>query len=402
MRSLIGRAFRSQPQDGGVGWADPSAIPPNSAFSRQLAGVLVNEHTALQLMSVMSCIRLISGLVGRLPLGSYVTENGVRSPVAPAPAIVARPFGGVVSRREGIRMGVISLMLRGNAYYLVLARDATGYPLQLLPLPVQSVAVKMVNGQATYYVNHTLVPSADVLHLRWITLPGGIVGLSPIEYAAQGLGINLAAEEYGARFFQQGATVSGVLESDKTLTKDTVRRVAQDFANTHGGLAQSHLPLVLDGGLKWSGVSLPPDQAQFLATREFQRGEIAMLFGVPPHLIGDTDKTTSWGKGIQDQKIDFLTFTIEDYTSIFEDAWNEITPPPADCRFNYDALLRTNTVDRYNTYMAARVAGFMNNEEIRALEDLQPSGNPALSDYAQPLNSAPTPITGDKDTSASV
>lgn len=380
------------PGDGAVGWADPSAIPPNSSFSRQTAGVVVNEQTALQVLTVMACVRISSGLVSRLPLDAFNRVGKSRVPVDPEPQIVAAPFGPRLSRREGLRMGMISLMLRGNAYYFVVDRDPrTMLPVQLEPLPPQAVTVRRVGGQARYWVNHIAVDAADVVHLRLLTLPGGIVGLSPIEYAAQGLGISLAAEEFGARFYAQGAHLSGVLQSDQQVSKDTARRLARDFQSHHGGLAQAHLPLILDSGLKWAPIQVPPDEAQFLATREFQRGEIAMLYGTPPHLIGDTSKSTSWGSGIQDQKLDFSTFTLEDYTAIFEDAWNAMTPPATRVKFNFDAMLRANTVDRYNAYLVARTGGWMSNEEIRSLEDMDPSGEPAMAAYDMPMNSIPKP-----------
>lgn len=379
--------------------SDPSAIPPNSSFSRQLAGVVVNDQTALQVIPAMACIRLVSGVVSRMPLDAFTRSSGVRTPVEPEPQIIANPFGmpgmpGQLSRREGIRQGVMSLMMRGNAYYLVLARDKNGFPTLLMPVPPSQVVVRKVRGEITYTVNQTQVDPSDIIHLRWVTLPGGIVGLSPIEYAAQGLGISLAAEEYGARFFAQGASLSAVLQTDQPLSTESARRLAHDFQSKHGGLAQAHLPLILDGGLKYQAISLPPEQAQFLATREFQRGDIAMLFGVPPHLINDVDKSTSWGAGIEDQAIDFLRFTLEDYTSIFEDAWNAMTPPKVRTRFNFDALLRSNTVDRYNAYMVARTTGWMSGEEIRVLEDMPPSDDPALKNFAAPLNSAPKPAPG--------
>lgn len=382
------------PNDGGVGWADPSAIPPNSAFSRQLAGVVVNEHTALSVITVLSCVRLISGAGSRLPLDALRKVGKTRRLVTPEPQIVADPFGhtaGGISRREGIRMGYISLMLRGNAYYYVLLRDGLGFPILLEPLPPQVVVCKKEKGVITYKVNNKPVNANDVLHLRWITLPGGVVGLDPISYAAAGIGLSLATEEYGGRFFEQGATLAGILESDQTITKQTARRIAQDFARHHGGLAQAHLPLIVDGGLKWKQLSVSPEQAQFLATRQYQKSEIGMLYGVPPYLLGDMEKQTSFGQGIQDAKLDFLTFTLEDYTAIFEDAWNSMTPDGVYTRFNYDAFLRTNTVDRYNAYLVARTGGWLNNEEIRAREDEEPSGDEAMSDYQQPLNSSPKP-----------
>src|SRR5579875_1715918 len=396
MPGLVGHA-RSMPADGGVGWSDPSAIPPNSAFSRQLAGVVVNEHTALQIMTVMACVRLISGVVGGMPLRAYVNgqAGGGKTQLDPAPPIVAQPFGPGLSTAEGIEMGVISLMLMGNAYYLVADRDSRGTPILLLPIPTQSVKVQMVRGAATYKVNSTPVDPKDIVHIRWVTLPGGVTGLAPIEYAAQGLGLTLAAEEFGARFFAQGATAAGVLQSDEEISAGTARRIAHDFAHKHGGLAQAHLPLVLDSGLKWSPIQVPPDQAQFLATRQFHRQEIEGFFGVPPHLVGDVDATTSWGSGIQDQKMDFLTFTISKYLTRFEDAWNRMLNGggvgPQYVKFGTEQLLRMNTIDRYNGYLVARSGAWMTSEEIRAAEDMPPADDPALSDFAQQFNTMPKP-----------
>lgn len=389
MRTLsdVFRERRAQPLDAGVGWSDPSAIPPNSAYSRQLAGVVVNDTTALQIMSVMACLRLISNTVSQLPLDSFVRKNGMRIPVDPSPQIVAEPFVDV-TREEGFQMGILSLMLRGNAYYHVLARDRMGWPILLDPLPPHLVLVRRVGGQVVYKVNHVEVPAEDIIHLRWMTLPGGIVGLSPVEYAAQGMGIALASEAYGSRFFAQGATLSGVLQTDQTLTKESAKRIAEQWRANHAGVSQSHMPLITDGGVKWSPIQVPPDQAQFLATRQFQRGEIAMLYGVPPHLIGDVDRTTSWGSGIQDQKIDFITFTLAQYTSRFEAAWNAMTPNGIFHKFNYDALLRTNTLARYQAYSVARTMGFMSTNEIRALEDMSPIDDPIADTFTQPLNSA--------------
>lgn len=386
------------PNIGGVGWADPSAIPPNSSFSRELAGVVVNDLTAMQITSVMACIRLISGIIGGLPIKTYRQQALGKLKRIENPTLVTNPFD-EVDVGEGIEGGIVSLMTRGNAYYQVLHRDNRGTPDLLLPLSPHTVEVRRKNGQRVYKVNHQPVPTSDMLHLRWLTLPGACVGLAPIEYAAMTMGISLAAEEYGARFFAQGASLSGILTTDGTLTKEQARRMAKDFLTHHGGLGQSHLPLVLEGGLKFQPVSVPPEQAQFLATRQYQRGEIAMLYGVPPHLLGDTDRSTSWGKGIQDQKMDFVTFTLARYSRRFEAAWSQVLPRNQVIRFDYDGLLRANMVDRFNAYIVARTAGFLNAEEIREMEYLEPSGDPDLSNFTLPLNSAPKPpvIKGDTD-----
>jgi HK97 family phage portal protein len=214
-----------------------------------------------------------------------------------------------------------------------------------------------------------------------------MMGLSPIEQARQGIGLSLAAERYGARFFGDSANPSAVLETDANLTDDAARRTVESWVSSHGG--RRH-PALMSGGLKYRPISITPEESQFLETRGYQRGEIAMLYGIPPHMIGDTEKSTSWGSGIEQQSIGFVQFTLLAWLRPIEAAYSKyLLPRGQSMRFNVSGLLRGDTAQRYTAYTQARNAGWLNVDEIRALEDLEPVPNGAGASYIQPLNMGP-------------
>lgn len=396
--SLLRRAVqqRASALVGGVGWSDPAAIPPNSSWSRSSAGVVVNDQTALQVLTVLSCVRLNADTVAGLSRYAYRQQGRTRVVLDNQPGIVADPFDNCTPH-EGMFQVMASLQLRGNAYLTMEAFDSTGYPTKLHVWEPNKVVCRWNGSQRAYWFDRHVVDPASVVHIRWITLPGAAVGINPIENAAVDLGLALATAEYGARFFSQGAQPSGVLSTEKLLTKEQVRRVAQDWAHNHGGIGNAHLPAVLDAGLHWEQLSVNPEQAQFLASREFERAEIAMMFGVPPHLIGDVDRTTSWGKGIEEQTLGYLNFGVRSFLSRIEQAWSMLLPRGTNVWHDTHDLLRTNLQARYAAYMLGRTGGWLSKNDIRRAEDLDPIADPDGDDYASPLNSATTSVSEPAD-----
>jgi HK97 family phage portal protein len=241
-------------------------------------------------------------------------------------------------------------------------------------------------GQRKYEIDRQPVDSNDVVHIMGMTLPESPTGMSVISYARQAIGLGLAAEEFGARFFGEGAHMTGVVEIDADLDVNRARQIKENFSASHSGLKNSHTVGVLSGGAKWKPISVSPEDAQFLGTRAAQNLDIAMIFGVPPHMLGQVDKTTSWGTGIEQQGLGFLAYTLSAWLGRFEDAWSAMLPKPQSARFNADALLRTDTAGRYAVYTAARSTGIMTVNEIRALENYAPIDGG--DDIAMPLNSS--------------
>jgi HK97 family phage portal protein len=388
------------------GGGDPWSIPTNGSLAAYTAsGIPVTDDTAMQLLAVASSVRLLSDAVSGLPFDAVKADGEIRKTIEPPPVIIADPFGGSTStamatRRQGFSQLMVSLLLRGNAYCAVVARDSRDRPVRLRVLHPDRIDCQFdADGLRTYKVDRITVPAGDIVHIMGMGFPESPTGISVISYARQAIGLGLAAEEFGARFFGEGAHMTGVVEVDADLDAARARQLKENFTASHGGLKNSHTVGVLSGGAKWKPISISPEDAQFLGTRAAQNMDIAMLFGIPPHMLGQTDKTTSWGTGIEQQGLGFLAYTLSAWLGRFEDAWSAMLPKPQSARFNADALLRTDTAGRYAVYSAARSAGILTTNEIRALENYAPIDGG--DDIAAPLNSSAPALTKDNGASPS-
>lgn len=385
------------------GGGDPWSIPSNGSLAAvTTSGVPVTEDTAMQLLAVHAAVRIISDTVAGLPFDAVKTTGDVHANLSPVPGIMADPFGGenntrFPTRRLGMSQLMVSLLLRGNAYMLILARDRMLRPTRLRVLHPDRVKCQFDDsGNRVYEIDRKPVDADDIVHILGMTYPEQPTGISVISHARNAIGLGLAAEEFGARFFGNGAHMTGVVEVASDMTPESARSMKEAFTASHGGLQNSHTVGVLSGGAQWKPISVTPDDAQFLGTRAAQNLDIAMLFGVPPHMLGQTDKTTSWGTGIEQQSLGFLAYTLAPWLGRFEDAWSAMLPKPHTARFNADALLRTDAAGRFAVYGLARSAGILTTNEIRAQENYPPIDGG--DDIAMPLNSNVKPL---KDMQAS-
>lgn len=284
------------------GAGDPWAIPSNGSLAAYTSsGVPVTEDTAMQLLAVAACVRLLATTVGGLPFDAVQMSGAVRRTLEPPPLIISDPFGGAnnlkwPTRRTGFVQLMVSLLLRGNGYAMITGRDEDMRPSRIAVLHPDRVAVGVDgDGSRKYEVNRQPVPAYNMVHLLGLSMPESPIGMSVIEYARQAIGLGLAAEEFGARFFGSGAHLSGVIEVPGDLDRDRARQLKETFQASHGGLRNAHTVGVLSGGARWAPISVSPEDAQFLGTRAAQNLDIAMLFGIPPHMLGQVDRTTSWG-----------------------------------------------------------------------------------------------------------
>jgi HK97 family phage portal protein len=275
----------------------------------------------------------------------------------------------------------------------VLSKDVFGRPTRLMVLHPDRVRCTWDpegSGQRVYQINRQRVDAEDMVHMMGMSYPEAATGMSLLTYARNSIGLGLAAEEFGASFFGRGAHMSGIVQVPGDLDKERARQLKESFTASHAGLQNSHTVGILSGGAEWKPISVSPEDAQFLGTRAAQNLDVAMLFGVPPHMLGQVDRTTSWGTGIEQQSLGFLRYTLSGWTGRFEDAWSAMLPRPQVARFNHDALLRTDTAGRYAVYTQARNAALMTIDEIRALENLAPLPDGKGADPYAPLNSAHT------------
>ncbi len=349
------------------------------------SGKRVNERTAMQMTAVYSCVRILSEAVAGLPLQFYKynsdggKEKAVDHPLyfllhdEPNPEMTSFIF------RETL---MTHLLLWGNAYSQII-RNARGEIIALYPLMPDRMEVNRdANGQIyyEYYTStddaHTMKGSSvilqpsDVLHIPGLGFDG-LVGYSPIAMAKNAIGMAIACEEYGAKFFANGAAPSGVLEHPGTLKDPS--RVRESWQATFGGSANSNKVAVLEEGMKYTPISISPNEAQFLDTRKFQIDEIARIFRVPPHMVGDLDKSSF--SNIEQQSLEFVKYTLDPWVSRWEQAMSRALLTPEEkkhyfFKFNVDGLLRGDYQSRMNGYATARQNGWMSANDIRELENL--------------------------------
>ena len=355
-------------------------------FGGTSSGKPVNETTAMQMTAVYSCVRILSETVAGLPLNVYKyndsggKEKAYKHPLyhllhdEPNPEMTSFAF------RETL---MSHLLLWGNAYAQII-RNARGEVIALYPLMPNKMKVdRDQNGRLFYLYQRgtedpttlgksmqvTLSP-ADVLHIPGLGFDG-LIGYSPIAMAKNAIGLAIATEEYGAKFFANGAAPSGVLEHPGTI-KDP-QRVKESWNSAYQGSANSHKIAVLEEGMKYTPIGIAPEQAQFLETRKFQINEIARIFRVPPHMLADLEKSSF--SNIEQQSLEFVKYTLDPWVVRWEQSmcrvlFSESEKPSYFIKFNVDGLLRGDYASRMSGYATARQNGWMSANDIRELENL--------------------------------
>lgn len=368
-------------------WGDPyrdGSIPPPSYEGG--GGGPVSEATALSLIDVYSCISLLTDDAMQLPFGEFrkTASSGTREPVDPPATVIARPDP-EIERWDFMSRVVTSLALRGNSYNAVLSVD----PVTFLPTALRAVHPDDIrkcrdrrNGRIYYKLSDgSELQANQVVHIPLVSLAGSLVGLSPIECARRGIRLAVNTESFGDQWFTDGAAPSSVLETDKDMTTTQSQRVQAKWVASHGGRRR---PAVLSGGLKWKPVTITPEESQFLESRGLNTASIARIWRIPPHMIGDLDRSTSWGTGIEEQSIGYVTHTLAPYLVRIETAFSRLTRVDHYARFNVSGLLRGSTKDRYAAYAVGRQWGWLSVNDIRRLEDMPPIEGGDV--YLQPLN----------------
>jgi HK97 family phage portal protein len=381
-------------QGGWGGWiSDPSVIPPNSAYSQTSAGVVVNERSVLSLMAVSSCLRVLGDTGSGLEPHVYRMTGKRRSRAdkeVDPPDVIGDPYADL-DREDGDFRLIASLGLNGNLYKHVVDRDDRGNPLQVEILNPSTVNVGMEDGEKTYAIGATgrPLPAGDIVHVPWISLAGGLVGLNPIEIGAVGFGVPIAVNEYSARYFAQGMHPSGILSIEKPTKKEDLERIGQDLAVRHGGLAQSHTPIVLDAAARWQQISITPETAQLLQSKAFSRAEIAGFYGVPGLLIGENEGNGGpWGKGVQELTIAFALFGLAGYTRRLDRVDTALLPAGYYCRRRTSDLFKTNDQMLALYVSALRSFSVASPNEAREIAGMPRSEEPGADSLFAPINSA--------------
>lgn len=353
-------------------------------FGPTSSGRTVTERSAMQMTAVYSCVRILAEAIAGLPLHVYriesdgskvkATDHGLYRLLhdEPNPEMTSFVF------RETL---MTHLLLWGNAYAQVI-RNGLDEVIGLYPLMPNRMSVGRDDAGRLYYEYQAIsdepagqwsrirLSPADVLHIPGLGFDG-LVGYSPIAMAKNAIGMAMATEDYGASFFANGAAPGGVLEHPGTIKDPS--RVRESWQQTFGGARNANKVAVLEEGMKYTPISVSPEQAQFLETRKLQINEIARIFRIPPHMVGDLEKSSF--SNIEQQSLEFVKYTLDPWVIRWEQALTKTLLSPREkpsvfVKFNLEGLLRGDYVSRMNGYAVARQNGWMSANDIRALENL--------------------------------
>mgnify|MGYP000139476181 FL=1 len=357
-------------------------------FGRTTSGKPVNERTAMQTTAVYACVRILAEAVASLPLHVYeYQDDGGKKLVhdhplyyllhdEPNPEMTSFVF------RETL---MSHLLIWGNAYAQII-RDGAGRVLGLYPLLPDKMEVQRDDKGNIYYVysrnsdeNPTFkeygnikLKAEDVLHIPGLGFDG-LIGYSPIAMAKNAVGMTLACEEYGASFFANGANPGGVLEHPGVLKDPS--KVRESWNSVYMGVSNAHKIAVLEEGMKYQQIGIPPEEAQFLETRKFQINEIARLYRIPPHMVGDLDKSSF--SNIEQQSLEFVKYTLDPWVIRWEQSLQRSLLLPGEkgkyfIKLNVDGLLRGDYQSRMNGYAVGRQNGWFSANDIREMENMNP------------------------------
>ena len=357
-------------------------------FGRTTSGKPVNERTAMQTTAVYACVRILAEAVASLPLHVYeYQDDGGKKLVhdhplyyllhdEPNPEMTSFVF------RETL---MSHLLIWGNAYAQII-RDGAGRVLGLYPLLPDKMDVQRDDKGNIYYVysrnsdenpmfkeyGNIKLKAEDVLHIPGFGFDG-LIGYSPIAMAKNAVGMTLACEEYGASFFANGANPGGVLEHPGVLKDPS--KVRESWNSVYRGVSNAHKIAVLEEGMKYQQIGIPPEEAQFLETRKFQINEIARLYRIPPHMVGDLDKSSF--SNIEQQSLEFVKYTLDPWVIRWEQSLQRSLLLPGEkgkyfIKLNVDGLLRGDYQSRMNGYAVGRQNGWFSANDIREMENMNP------------------------------
>jgi len=304
-----------------------------------------------------------------MDLNAFTMKNGVRVPMPNPPLLVSPSSDATLP--EWIYMIVASLMLRGNAYGRVVRRDSQQYPMQIELASPDQVQVRKSPGSAalTYTINGVVVPdSNDVMHIRAYRMPGSSMGLSPIQYAASVINRELAIQIFAGGYFSDAPHPQAILTSEQSINDEQARTIKERLMAKVAGRE----PLVLGAGLKYTTLSVSPEESQFLATQKLGTAEVARIFGVPPEMIAAEAGNSMTYANIQSKGIDFLTYSIQPWLSKLESAISQLMPGGKHVRFDPTVLLRTDLMTQLTATAIGIASKQMTPDEARAMADLPP------------------------------
>ena len=348
-----------------------------STMESSSAGVSVTDDAAMRFAAVHACVRVLSEDISSLPLHLYQrNENGGKE------RLRSHPLYEILHDRPNPEMTavifkqamMVNLLLTGNAYAFI-EFDRAGQVMGLWPILSDGVQpYRSESGLIRYRAGKADLASSEVLHIPGMSFDG-LLGMSPIGYARESIGLGIAAEQFGSKFFRNGTHLGGIIEDPGVMGNEQFERARSQFSTLFKGLQNSHGVAILEKGAKFHAIGIPPEDAQFLETRKFQRSEIAAIYRVPPHLIGDLERATF--SNIEHQDLAYLQRSLLPWLVRIEQAMQTKLLTKDERRrllIEHDtgSFLRGDTQSRMQAYSTAIQSGIMSPNEARMKENMNP------------------------------
>lgn len=381
-------------------------------LERSDSGESVTYETALTIPTFWRCVGLLSTIIAGCPLRAYK----VKGKEEVFPDILSQANGDMrYTQFELWELVVTHILCWGNAYILKYREPGQPYGRNVItdlrPIHPERVSPKVdkegnkifeitrINsqGQIDNTLPKIILTTFEVMHIPGLGYDG-LMGLSPVTQFIRTLGTGIAADKLAARFFSKGTQLSGIISVRAPLKdQNQADQIRNRWIARSGGVAHGAEVAVLDAETSFQPLTIPPDSLQFLESRRWETTEIARMFGIPPHLVGDVEKTTSWGTGIEQQNIAFASYTVAGYTNRIEQRVSRevVTKTTEFCEFDLNRLMRGSMNERFQAYALAIQSGWVSRNEVRALENMEPKAH--LNEYLMPLNMMPAgqePATG--------
>lgn len=393
--SVFGRAFK---------WARSRV---RSVFTRAITSLPwlgssrpMHEAQAMSLVPVWACVRILADTISSLPVELFRRNlDGTTSKSSFIPDLLFAPAA-VDDLVQWLHKCVVSLALRGNAYGYVTERDSLGFPTMVEWLnPDEMYVDELHPTMPRYFWQGSEVPASDIVHIRWVVLPGRVVGLSPVQAFAHTIGVGIKAAEYGAAWFDNGGVPPSVLKnSAKTINPQD----ASEISDRLSASIRSGRPLVIGQDWDFTALSVSPGESQFLETMKMNATQIAAIYGVPPTLVGGEPGGTFTYTSVEMEVNGLATLTLRPWLVRIENAISRLMPGREYVKFNVDAMIRTSIIDRYTAHGMALAQGWRNRDEIRELENLPPLPDGIGKQYPPAAGSAPALPAAQTDNSTEV
>ncbi len=369
------------------------------------SGAIVNADAAMRTAVVYGSVRLITGAMGNTPLqlkrrvDARTREDASDDPLA---KVLCRPRKGRLTPSAFRRMLTAHLILRGNGYALIVRSLVSKQVIDLIPMHPDRVKVDQLDDLSLVYTytrkngQQIVLPQSDVFHLLGLTLDG-YRGVTPISYAREAIGMTLTTERHGAKVFANGASL-GLHFSHPNKIGNEAKDHLKASLESYRGADNAGKSIVTEEGMTISPIGMTSEDAQYIETRQFTRTELEMFLGVPGFMLGDTEKSTSWGTGLEQQRTAFAAYTLEDYFTAWEETITRDLMPdesPLFVRFNRNSVVRSDLKTRWEAYVKALQWGVYSPNKVLEMEDENPRDGGDI--YYPPPNTAGGKPSPDKE-----